>query len=100
MEAFNNLLGFSSQRRPNNMFSITERNYVDETTFCSSGTIKIPTFDPRPGTTENTANMVDYARSLHRHPNATASEQEVPVAVFKEAADRDHVGVTYELIVI
>jgi hypothetical protein len=44
--------------------------------------------------------MVDYARSLHRHPNATASEQEVPVAVFKEAADRDHVGVTYELIVI
>jgi hypothetical protein len=100
MEAFTNLLGFSSQRRPHNLPSINGRSDVDETTFCSSETIKIPTFDPRPGTTENTANMVDYARSLYRNPNATASEQEMAVAVFKEAAARDHVGAMYELTVI
>jgi Leucine-rich repeat (LRR) protein len=100
MEAFTHLLGFSSQRRPNNLPSISRGSDVDETTSFSGGTINIPTFDPRPGTTENTANMVDYARSLHRHPNATASEQEVAVAVFKEAAERDHVGAMYELTVI
>jgi hypothetical protein len=100
MEAFTNLLGFSSQRTPNNLPYINGRSDVNETTFCSSGTIKIPTFDPRPGTTENTANMVDYARSLHRNPNVTASEQEVAVGIFKEAAARDHVGAMYALTVI
>jgi hypothetical protein len=50
MEAFNNLLGFSSQpqRRSNNLPLINGGSDVNETTFCSSGTIKIPTFDPRP----------------------------------------------------